>query len=189
MPSQEEMSIDEVVDRIVSLNLRLRYFWMNLDGWAPVEASRLLRKSRLDRQVSLSRCLKIWFAKPNPGCESGQLILAWVNLGSLVEGSMKLFLSVYYIDYQKDDDPITKGKGKLIDPDRLRYDKMRQFFKKRIWETGDEDWDTWIEKIQERRNAVHAYQDRDIGSFKEFFADVRRYLEFLKRIDSQLPEP
>jgi hypothetical protein len=103
------MSIDEVVDRIVTLNDRLRHFWMKADGWAPIEASRLLSKSRLDRQVSLSRCLKIWFAEPNPDNESGQLILAWVNLGSLVEGTMKLFLSVYYMDYQNDKDTIKKG--------------------------------------------------------------------------------
>ena len=77
----------------------------------------------------------------------------------------------------------------MIDPDSLEFERMRHFFKKRIWGNGDEEWDSWIEKIQKRRNAVHAYQDRDIGSFDEFFVDVRRYLEFLRRINDQLPYP
>lgn len=174
MSEHEEMSLDEVVNNIVTLNERLRYFWTKADGWAPMESSRLLSKSRLDWQVSLSRCLKIWFTEPSSGGENGQLILAWVNLGSLVEGSMKLFLSVYYMDYQKNDVPLTKKEGKLIDPDRLEFGKMRIFFKKQIWGTGDKEWDDWILKIQQRRNAVHAYKNRDLGTFNEFFDDVRK---------------
>ncbi len=67
---------------------------------------------------------------------------------------------------------------------------MRVFFKKRIWvKSKTKDWDTWILKIQQRRNAVHAYQDRDIGTFDEFFFDVRRYLEFLRHLNNSLPYP
>lgn len=179
------MSTDEVVNRIIALNDGLRQFWTKADGWAPIEVAQLLSKSRLDWQVSLSICLKIWLEEPLPDDESGRLILSWTNLGSLVEGTMKLFLSVWYKDYKNDVEAIKK-KGKLIDPDGLQLEPMRQFFRKRIW---DENWDAWIQHIQQRRNAIHAYKNRDIGTFNGFFADVRKYLEFLRYINNKLPYP
>ncbi len=185
MLEHEKMSIDEVINRIVTLNDGLRRFWTNADGWAPIEAAQLLSKSRLDLQVSLSICLKIWLSEPFPEDKSGRLILAWTNLGSLVEGTMKLFLSVFYEGYKSDVEAIKK-KGKLINPDSLQLESMRQFFRKRIW---GEDWDDWIRHIQQRRNAIHAYKSKDIGTSEEFFADVRKYLEFLRYINSRLPYP
>jgi hypothetical protein len=118
------------------------------------------------------------------------LILAWADLGSQVEGTMKLFLSVWYKDYKNDVKAIKKkGEGDLIDPDSLQLEPMRQFFKERIWRNEDKDWDAWILKIQQRRNAVHAYKSRDIGTFDEFLVDVRRYLNFLRYINDRLPYP
>jgi hypothetical protein len=188
MPELEEMSIAEVVNRIVTLNDGLRRFWTVAEGWAPIEAAQLLSKSRLDWQVSLSNCLKIWLAESHQDDENGRLILAWANLGSLVEGTMKLFLSVRYNDYKNDVEAIKKN-GDLIDPDSLRLEQMRQFFRKRIWRNEDENWDAWILKIQQRRNAVHSYKNRDIGAFDEFFADMRIYLKFLRYINDRLPYP
>ncbi|HII99393.1 MAG TPA: hypothetical protein HA272_09135 [Methanoregula sp.] len=183
------MPIEEVVNRIVKLNDGLRYFWTNAGGWAPIEAAQLLSKSRLDWQVSLSRSLKIWLEVPSADENDGRLILAWANLGSLAEGTMKLFLSVHFVDYQNDIEPIKEKNGNLIDPDVLHLGRMRHFFKKRIWSNRDFDWDAWIQKIQQRRNAIHAYKDKDIGTFDEFFVDVRQYLIFLQEMNSGLPYP
>jgi hypothetical protein len=185
MVELKEMSIVEVMDRIVTLNDDLRQFWTKADGWAPIEAAELLSKSRLDWQVSLSICLKIWASEPLPDDENGRLILAWANLGSLVEGTMKLLLSVFYKNYKKDVEAIKK-KGKLMEPNGLQLESMRQFFRKRIY---GEEWNIWIQHIQQRRNAIHAYKNRDIGTFTEFFDDVRRYLEFIRYINSRLPYP
>jgi hypothetical protein len=183
------MSIDEVMNRIVTLNDGLRRFWtMVEEGWAPIEAAQILSTSRLDWQVSLSSCLKYWLLESSSDDKSGRLILAWANLGSLVEGTMKLFLSVWYTSYKTDVLAIKKS-GDLISPDNLQLEQMRQYFRERIWREGDENWDAWILHIQQRRNAVHAFKSRDIGTFDEFFADVRKYLEFLRYVNSRLPYP
>ena len=181
------MSIDEVVTRIIQLNEGIRYFWISSGGWAPIDAAQLLSKSRLDWQVSLSRSLKIWLMEPLALEENGRLILAWANLGSLVEGTMKLFLSVYYEDYKRDILAIRRASD-FKDPDSLTLEPMRIFFKQRIWCNG-ENWDTWISHIQQRRNAIHAYKDRELGNFEDFFVDVRIYLDFLKDINGRLPYP
>ena len=166
----------------------MRKFWTDAKGWAPNETAEMLNKSRLDWQVSLSKCLKIWIVEPHDDNESGKLILAWVNLGSLVEGTMKLFLSVWNHDYKRDVEAI-KVKGDLVEPDSLQLDQMRKFFKKSVWLKDEEVWDSWILKIQQRRNAVHAYKNRDIGTFEEFYDDVRKYREFLLFINDRLIYP
>lgn len=185
MPDPNNMSVDDVIERIIKLNDGLRKFWSSAEGWAPIEAAKLLNKSRLDRQVSLSRCLKLWAITSSPEVQDGHLILAWANLGSLIEGSMKLFLSVWYKTYKSDIDAI-KPKGKLQDPDGLQLEPLRQFFKKRIW---DEKLDGFIQNIQQRRNAIHAFKDRNIGTKKEFFDNVRKYLIILRYINYRLPYP
>jgi len=186
LAATEHMPVEEVMARIETLSDGLRNFWSNAKGWAPIEAAHLLSKSRLDWQVSLTACLRKWIEKPSEKEASGSLILAWANLGSLVEGTLKLFLSVYYKDYKNDIDAIKK-KGELQDPDVLQVEPLRQFFKKKIWDK--DQWDNWIQKIQQRRNAIHAYKDRDIGTHDEFINDVRNYLNFLRYINSRLSYP
>lgn len=186
MPDGSHLSIYDVVDRIVEENERIRSFWSSADGWAPVAAAKLLSKSRLDWQVSLSHCLRLWIRPFTKEEDYGRLILGYANLGSLAEGTMKLFLSVFYEDYVSDSDAIKK-KGKLQDPDSLKLENLRQLYqKKKIW---NKSWDTWINRIQWRRNAIHAYKDRDVGTQKELLEDIRKYLDLLKYMNARLPYP
>jgi len=193
---------EEVIDRIIRLNEGLADFWSDAGGWASIESAELLTKSRLDWQASLSRQLKIYLDGENKK-ESGTLILGWCLLGSLVEGTMKLFLSVRYDDYKvetiKEDNRVIKDKeGSLIDPDCLALEKLRIFFSKRIykedireiWKSqGETDWIDWILFIQKKRNAIHAFKNKDIGNFDIFFKNVRLYLQFLRNLTYGLPYP
>lgn len=153
----QDIPIEEVMERIIHLYTGIQHFWSNAYGWAPFESAQLLNKSQLDWQVSLAMCLKIWVNIPSNGDKIGRLILGWTNLGSLIEGILKLFLSVWYDTYKNDVDAITR-KGEIQKPDGLQLEPLRQFFRKRIW---DKNWDTWIQHIQYRRNAIHAYKSRD----------------------------
>lgn len=161
----ENMPIEDVIDSIIDRCTDIREFWTNAHGWAPIEAANLLGKSRLDWQVSLSKCLKLWLCERSCEKDEGQLILAWANLGSLVEGTMKLFLSVYHDDYIKDSGAFRNWKSKeLIDPDILTLEQLIRYFKENDLFGYDKsiDWTVWIQKIQQRRNAIHAYKNRDI---------------------------
>lgn len=187
MTGATQLSTEEVVDRIIEKNERIRKVWSSPLGWAPVAAAELLSKSRLDWQVALSHCLRLW-TKPFPAHEkSGYLILGYANLGSLVEGTMMLLLSIHYKDYRSDLDAVKDDKGKLKDPDILRFDPLREFIKKK--KILDSSWDVWLRRVQQRRNAIHAFKSRDIGIHKELLEDMRRYLDFIERIDSHLPYP
>lgn len=179
----ERLSIDDVCSRIHFLTKEMMDFWENAHGWAPIDAAGLMSKSMLEWQSALSGCLSKWL----PGTTPGELILAWANLGSLVEGQLKLFLSVWYNDYAADAEAIKK-KGKLQDPDILTLEGLRQFFVKRIWDNSD-IWDKWIRHIQEKRNAIHVFRHRDIGTFDIWRQDLRNHLAFVRDINSRLPYP
>jgi len=195
-------SDEEVIERIIKLTEGLATFWSSSNGWAPIKAAELMSKSRLDWQASLARILR-FFNTTDIKSENGGLILAWTTLGSLTEGVLKLFLSVWYSDYEASVLKSTlKGykekTGDLIDPDVLMLEKLRVFFEKeiypkkirKIWkEQGRLDIIDWISKIQQKRNAIHAYKDRDIGDFNEFFVELKNFLIVMRRLTDTFPYP
>jgi len=191
----------ETVDRIIFLTEQLVKFWTNPQGWAPVEAAELLSRSRLDRHASITRQLRLFTDSGN--MESGYLILGWAALGSLTEGLLKLFLAVYYKTYQvhiliDEIARIVKDRKGNSDPDGLMFEVLRQFFEKKVfpenakehWEiAGELNWLEWLKKIQSRRNVIHAFKDREIGTVLEFHAELQNYLIFLRKIAFSLPYP
>lgn len=192
----------EIINRIIKFNEELASFWSSSQSWAPLESAQLLSKSRLDWQASLSRVLKL-FLDTEIRKESGALILAWSALGSLTEGTMKLYLSVWYTNYKdeslrNDIKNIKNKKGELIDPDSLDLEQLKAFFSKRIFteetrkiwrKEGETDWIDWIQFIKDKRNAIHSFQNREIADFNIFFHNVRLYLQFLRILAGDFPYP
>jgi hypothetical protein len=180
-------NIETVIQDIIRHNKKAWEMWPQSHGWTPREAADLLTQSRLDWMVSLSHCLNLWLVDPEPDEADGRLILAWANLGSLVEGSMKILLCLCYSDYAQN--PVKRG-GKDSDPDVLQLEQLRQFYvKHKVWSDREAGaWDKWVNHIQLRRNAIHAYEDKDIGTREEFFEDVRRYRELQGELD-RMPHP
>jgi hypothetical protein len=191
--SIDAMAIEEVVDRIAALNQGIAKFWSKSDGWAPVAAAGLLGKSRLDWQASLSGSLRLWMREPSNALTPAELILAWANLGSLVEGTIKTLLSVWYETYKADIDNLKKAnaydnaKQVAHAPDGLGLERLRNYCKaqKLLGAEGD----TLVELVQQRRNAIHAFKDRPIGDGIEFQKAVRSYLALLRTINGRLPYP
>jgi len=174
---------NKIVKRIILGNQQLASFWSESHGWAPHEAAELMSKSRLDWQVELSEALVLWSSDE---INDGQLILAWANLGALIEGTLKLFLAIYYMDYKGDAESFKK-KGKVIEPDSFGLEKLKQFFKKKSL-LNDEQI-AHIELVQQRRNAIHAFKDRPIGTKNEYHECVSKYLELMIDINNSIPYP
>jgi hypothetical protein len=181
------MKTIEIIDIIVEKNIEIRDFWSSAKCWAPLEAAEILTKSRLDWQVCLSKSLHIWNELPKDQIDDGKIILAWVNLGALVEGTMKLMLSVYYKDYKLDIEAI-KRRNKLINPDGAQFNQLKIFYSKRIKHVYN-SYKVFLDTVQHRRNAIHAFKNRKIGNMNEFRKYIRRYYNFLFEIDTCLPYP
>lgn len=183
-----DLSPHDTCRRIANLTKFMMEFWCD-GGWAPPEAAQLLRKSTLKLQASLADCLERWVDSES----DGELVLAWTHLGALVEGQMKLFLSVYLHDYVNDPNAI-KAKNAILHPDGFTLNILREFFVKSIWQNKlpsitPQDWNPYVSLIQSRRNTIHAYQYKDIGSFDEWRNMLPVHLTFVRHICDQLPYP
>jgi hypothetical protein len=188
-----EIPIDEIVSRMVTLLEGIAAFWSNSAGWAPDDVADMLAKSRLDRLASMAATLKRWIEIPLDEISDGDLILAWANLGSLVEGTLKLFLCVYLRDYKADDENTKKTqayhqkKNLLLDPDGLRMNVLISYFEQANILPDDEL--KLAKRIQDKRNTIHVFKDLDIGNGIDFHAAVRDFRQMLLSINSRLPYP
>ena len=180
------MELGQAIKDIIRINEHVSEFWGD-GGWAPPDAANMLSKSRLDWHVSLSRTLFKWCEVPQQDEHDGCLILAWANLGALVEGTMKWFLSVFYDDYSRS--PVA-NKGRMKEPDELSFWKLTEFFSMTVWtEDQRERWKPFADRVREKRNAIHAYQDRDIGDFDELQKAIITYRSFLLDLEGRVSYP
>jgi hypothetical protein len=192
---------ESIVDAITITNRKLQQFWSSAHGWAPEDAAELLNVSRLDWQVSLSKSLSLWAHLDDT--RQGDLILAWANLGALIEGSLKLFLSVFLHDYTSHIDSgkklkeiagdkkffvqFTNKQGLVRAPDIIELEKLIQFFAKLgILSTQQIDF---LKRVQQKRNAIHAYKNRNIGNFSDFHFSLNEYWDLLSELEYRLPYP
>ena len=192
-PAEIALSLSVVVSRIIKLNAGLQKFWSNSHGWAPIEAAGFLSKFRLDWQVDLSETLSLWIREPPKTLTAGELILAWTNLGNLVEGTLKTFLSVWYKDYAGDIDNLKlakvydKKKDKILEPDGLTLEPLRKYLELKKLVSAPSI--ALVELVQRRRNAFHASKDSNIGTTEEFQGALRSYLDMLRDVNNRLPYP
>lgn len=196
MLSQPTASPKTVIAEIVALNQKCADFWHSAHGWAPDEAAELLARARLDWQVSLSETLEMWVSDDCHPLDSGRLILAWVNLGALVEGTLKLLFCVYYCEYAENTEALKyagamdRKRGVPEEPDGINFDKLRKFLLKiKLFADEANAVDLFVTMVQHRRNAIHAFKDRDLGTIDDFKVAVADYLWVLKRLEARLPYP
>lgn len=172
----------EQLYEIKSFTRKVVLDWKNHKGWAPKSASLRLDKAMFDWIIELTDCLSIWESKGDQ-LTDGELILAYTNLGSLVENWLKLFYCIHYKDYQKN--PILKG-NKTVEPGKTMLQQLKEFSIGKLWEKGDH-WYIWVEKIQQRRNSIHAFNYRNIGDSQDFFEDLKKYKTFIEFVNNRFP--
>lgn len=186
------LPIDRVIRQIANRHFWLARFWAEVKGWAPLEAAEMLRKARLDRLTALAWSLRRWPALPEP-MDEGDLILAWANLGALVEGALKLMLCVYLKDFIADE---TTGQGtgayhgkkkKMLDPDGLRLDVVIAYYEKR--KLLSEEHLNLARQAQSYRNVIHAFKSGDLGHRDDLIDAIRSYRSMLREISGRLPYP
>ncbi|AMD59430.1 hypothetical protein AWN88_14250 [Agrobacterium tumefaciens] len=188
------MSYETYVDDIVTVQAGLADFWSNAHGWTPADGAALLASARLDWTPSLARSLHRW-AQP-VALADGDLILAWANLGSILESSLRLFLGVYITDYRNSREDLEAinaieqrgaNQGQPYPPSSIQFEKIRQLLSRReIFPANDL---TFVGLVQSRRNAIHAFNNREIGNAEEFRSAVAIYRVFIAELATRLPYP
>ena len=171
-------------DVLVILTNNAALLWKEARGIAPDSAADKLDDAMLEWQSELTKTLSIWIDK-GPTMTSGELILARANLGAVVESWLKFFYCVYYEDYCKS--PITNKKGKMIEPEKASFDNLKEFSNGKLWDDVNSTEYSWVDSVQQKRNAIHSFRYRDIGTPLEFMDDIDHLYSFVDNVLSHFP--
>ena len=158
--------------------------WKNVYGIASKETALKLDVAMLDWQSELTNTLEIWIEKGLSMTE-GELILARANIGAVVESWLKFFYCVYYDDYCRN--PITDKKGNMVEPEKISFENLKNFSTGKLWDDTKSEEYIWVGSIQDKRNAIHSFKYRDIGTPWDFLLDIDYLYEFVNNIISNLP--
>lgn len=157
--------------------------WKDVYGIAPNASAAKLYKAMLEWQNELTSTLEIWVSK---GLEmsAGELILARANLGAVVESWLKFFYCVYYEDYCKN--PITYKK-RMVEPENAKFEDLNGFSTGKLWDSSTSSEFDWVDSVRYKRNAIHSFKYRDIGTPQDFLDDMDHLYEFVDNVISHLP--
>jgi hypothetical protein len=98
---------------------------------------------------------------------------------------LKLFCSIWWEDYAKDGHAPKHATGLVKQPGEVGFDRLIAFYTLRI----DKRHEAWLRRIQKRGNAIHHFNDAEIGSQADLIADIGEFLEFLLAVNARLPYP
>lgn len=171
-------------DVLVTVTNNAALLWKEARGIAPNSVANKLDNAMLEWQSELTKTLKIWIDK-GLIMSTGELILARANLGAVVESWLKFFYSVYYDDYCKN--PITNKKGKMIEPEKASFDDLKNFSSGKLWVDAKSSEYLWVDSVQKKRNAIHSFRYRDIGTTQEFLNDINHLYDFVDNVLSHFP--
>lgn len=157
--------------------------WKESRGVAPDSVADKMDDAMLSWMSELTDTLKIWIDK-SVSMTDGELILARTNMGALVESWLKFFYCVFYEDYIQNPKMI---KGKMIEPNNMKFDELKNFSTGILWDDKNSSMYLWVDKIQHYRNAVHAFNYRNIGTAIEFMEDMDEFYKFVEHILNHIP--
>ena len=159
--------------------------WKDVHGIAPDNAAKKLDIAMLDWQSELTKTLKIWIDK-GLDMTVGELILARANLGAVVESWLRFFYCVFYDDYINQ--PMKNKKGQILEPEKdMGFEDLKKFSTGILWDDEKSKDYLWVDSIQKKRNAIHSFTYKDIGSPLDFLLDVDYLCEFVDMILNHVP--
>lgn len=159
--------------------------WQHVRGIAPDKVAAKLENANLNGLIYMTDTLEIWI---NKGAEmtEGELILAVTNLGAVVESWLRFFYCVYYDDYIKE--PIKKTKGtRIMEPEKAQFIDLINYGVRKLWNDKSDPEYVWVDSVRVKRNAIHIYQKREIGTAIDFLKNIEQLYTFVEHILLQLP--
>lgn len=176
---------EAIIEKIESVTKEHLVAWKSARGYAPVNVTNKIDKIMIDWIISLTEHLKIW-DKNIGNLTIGELILARTNLGTLVECWLKFFLVIHLDNYKSK--PVVNKKGKVIKPEKLSFEQLRIYYKDNIFLRSNIKYNNWLESIQHKRNGIHAFNYKDLGTDEELHSDFFVYFEFIEHLIDSMPD-
>ena len=180
------------IEQIVKKHKEFKTFWGRLreihidDSWScPEDVVNLLDDIWFEVQISLSYKLREFFREHPEEENLAKLISLWVILGSLVENTLRFFLSIYMLETKESEYKKYLYKNGTIST--VRFADLICFFKKE--EILDSNLLEWLSEIRKLRNSVHSFNRRELYNSTKLEEYIVQYKDFLEEIDERLPWP
>ncbi|MBP3854801.1 MAG: hypothetical protein IK990_04180 [Ruminiclostridium sp.] len=159
--------------------------WNDIHGIAPAGTAIIMDKAMLNWLTKLTNTLEIWINK-GENMTTGELLLARVNLGSIVEFWLRHFYTAYHEDYMKN--PIRDKKQRIKAPEKdLSFEELKKLSTGILWDDEKDNMYKWVDSVQHKRNAVHSYLYKEIGTVSDFLNDINTLRSFIELIERRLP--
>jgi hypothetical protein len=186
IPQYELDTPERACNLIIDICTKWAAFWPTSQGWAPAEAASLMKQEIMDRQLCMAHALKRWHERLLQNEAPGELVMAWTNLGSVIEGALKIYMCVYYEDWLKDADaPISNGKK--LSPDDTFFDRLIRFtLKKGLFHPKDTKL---LETVRDQRNLIHPMKTGAVLDRPAFFGAVMQAAALVAQVEHRLPYP
>lgn len=69
----------------------------------------------------------------------------------------------------------------------MSLEALKQFSIGILWDSNNDPKYKWVDKVQHQRNAIHAFNYRNIGTPREFLDDIEYLYEFVDSLILRLP--
>lgn len=186
----------DLFDQIVKKTDCIIYGWENQHmGYAPTIASQKLSHFNFGRMPEMTRELGVLFDEANydiaEDMTEARRVIAYIVLGGLIEGWLRLFFCIYASDYNENMFSKVDKKGDIffVKLDKLKFSDMISYISNNIWDKPtDVGLINWLGKIRKYRNTAHIYNMDKVGDSAEFVRDVIVYLDFFNKIIGYFPE-
>lgn len=189
----------DISNDLLALLKHIAEFWhQGSRGWAPQVATDSLQNIDFQRMLLLAEEFPKWYSGEKN--TEGQLLLAWVALGAIAEGSLQWFLSVYKQNYLDGPQFRRPASDIPIPPEELFFAKLIAYFEKHVWIDGRSNYDGWsvrnekaemtaiLHTIRECRNAIHC-RKTNVGSWADWRMCIRQFLSLLCELEGRVPYP
>ena len=81
----------------------------------------------------------------------------------------------------------TMSDAITVEPNNMKFEDLKNFSKGILWDDDKDPLYVWVDKIQHYRNAVHAFNYRDIGNALGFMSDMEEFYKYVNHILDHLP--
>lgn len=60
----------------------------------------------------------------------------------------------------------------MIEPEKASFNNLKEFSSGKLWDDVNSPEYSWVDSVQHKRNAIHSFRYRNIGTPLEFWDDI-----------------
>jgi ATP-dependent exoDNAse (exonuclease V) beta subunit len=75
----------------------------------------------------------------------------------------------------------------MVEPEKTSFEQLKVFSSGKLWKDNKSPEHMWVDTVQYKRNAIHAFRYRNIGTAHDFLEDIDHLYNFVDNVLSHLP--